>query len=408
MSSSRTGRMLRHGLAVLCAVLSGSLAAGASGSPVAGPVVGASGPAVTATFAAVRETPGCQAVYISSRWAGGFTGGVKVTNLGPPLTGWRLEWDFADRGQRVTRGWNGVFAQEGGHVTVTGMWWNSGLATGDAVSPGFNGSLAGRNPDPVSFRLNGVACAGLAPPPAPGRWNPPKRLAGPLGQVWRHVESTYPDLYGARNRGWDQIMANRGSISYCVRWDSAAKVSAELRDRIHAALARQFGKWTDALTGWDSWPYEKVPVRVVGWAVRDRSALEWRDDSVEVHVNAAAECALACSRFSHQDGDYSGCPGGAARHYDLSLWLTSGFPGGAGGDWGQRLGSEYLVGALAEEDIPVLQHEIGHTFGLDDFYDWDPGVGGFLMKAGSAGRVTEFDRWMLRDWWRHLKSRYGY
>jgi hypothetical protein len=29
------------------------------------------------------------------------------------------------------------------------------------------------------------------------------------------------------------------------------------------------------------------------------------------------------------------------------------------------------------------------------------------MKAGSAGVITEFDKWMFRDWWRHLKSRYG-
>jgi hypothetical protein len=28
------------------------------------------------------------------------------------------------------------------------------------------------------------------------------------------------------------------------------------------------------------------------------------------------------------------------------------------------------------------------------------------MKAGSATEITEFDAWMLRDFWRHLKSRY--
>lgn len=30
------------------------------------------------------------------------------------------------------------------------------------------------------------------------------------------------------------------------------------------------------------------------------------------------------------------------------------------------------------------------------------------MNAGSATRITDFDKWMLRDFWRHLKSRYGY
>ncbi len=92
----------------------------------------------------------------------------------------------------------------------------------------------------------------------------------------------------------------------------------------------------------------------------------------------------------------------------MSLWLTAGMTGGAGGDWGQRIGSEYYVGALDSENIHILLHEIGHGFGLDDFYDWTPtGVCCFIMNAGSAARITEFDTWMLRDWWRHLKSRYG-
>ncbi|KAJ8073857.1 hypothetical protein PM082_012135 [Marasmius tenuissimus] len=29
------------------------------------------------------------------------------------------------------------------------------------------------------------------------------------------------------------------------------------------------------------------------------------------------------------------------------------------------------------------------------------------MKANSASQITDFDGWMLRDWWRHIKSRYG-
>jgi len=28
-----------------------------------------------------------------------------------------------------------------------------------------------------------------------------------------------------------------------------------------------------------------------------------------------------------------------------------------------------------------------------------------LMLAGSATRITDFDKWMLRDFWRHIKSR---
>ncbi|MGW8848774.1 hypothetical protein ACWGNE_13400 [Streptomyces xiamenensis] len=46
--------------------------------------------------------------------------------------------------------------------------------------------------------------------------------------------------------------------------------------------------------------------------------------------------------------------------------------------------------------------------GPDDFYDGTPtGVPNFLMRAGSAGRVTEFDVWLARDVRRHVKDRYN-
>lgn len=106
-------------------------------------------------------------------------------------------------------------------------------------------------------------------------------------------------------------------------------------------------------------------------------------------------------------GFRSTCPGGAARHCDQSLWLTKGFRGGAGGDWGQRMGQEYFTGALNQENIHSSLHEVGRTFGLDDFHDWSPvGQCCFPMKAG-APRITGFDTWMRRDFRRRLKSRYG-
>ena len=117
--------------------------------------------------------------------------------------------------------------------------------------------------------------------------------------------------------------------------------------------------------------------------------------------------------WQHQEQTYNngtpGCPGGYARHYDQSLWLTDGFGGGAGGDWGQRMGREYFMNNLHTANMTILPHEIGHTRGLDDFYDWTPtGVSNFIMRAGSSPSITEFSASMLRDWWRHLKSRYGY
>ena len=264
----------------------------------------------------------------------------------------------------------------------------------------------------AAFSVVGV----LRPAYAADPWTPPAALVQPLAAVWSHEESTYGNLYGFKNYGWDQLVAGNGSINYCVRWDSAAHVTAAQRDAVAATLQRQYQKWMDQMLdngqGWNNWPYRQVPVKVVGWAVRDRSQLEWTDSSVDIYVNNirenAPQCSEPCGRFFHQDGNYNGCPGGTTHHYDHSLWLTAGFNGGAGGDWGQRIGSEYYLSNLAADNVHILLHEMGHTYGLDDFYDWDPLPGqGFIMKAGSATQITAFDKWMLRDFWRHLKSRYG-
>ncbi|WP_019434491.1 hypothetical protein [Streptomyces sp. AA0539] len=244
-------------------------------------------------------------------------------------------------------------------------------------------------------------------------WNPPAHLVQPLDEVWRHVEQTYGNLYGFRNYGWDQLMANGGGhLNYCVRWESGAPVSAQLRDQVHRVLQEQSDKWYDRMRGFDGFPQARVQINVVGWATANRSTFQWDDDSVDLYIGnldgaGAPQCAPECGRFFNQDGNYTRCPGGAARHYDQSLWLTDGFGGGAGGDWGQRIGREYFIGALNQPDIHILLHEIGHTLGLDDFYDWTPtGVPNFLMKAGTATQVTEFDVWMARDFWRHMKYRY--
>ncbi|MGC4891548.1 cellulose-binding domain-containing protein [Micromonospora sp. DT227] len=380
---------------------------------------------------------GCRVDYrVTSQWSGGFGADVTVTNLGDPVNGWTLAWSYA-AGQTVSQAWNASVSQSGSRVTATNAAYNGSLGTGAAASFGFNGAFTGSNPAPTSFTLNGTTCTGApgtptpttpapttpaptptagptTPPPASG-WNPPANLVGPLNQVWQHVEQTYNNgnPLGFRNYGWDQLFANRGAINYCVRWDSSATVTAAQRDQVQAALARQYQKWMNVMAGHNGFPYRDVPVKVVGWAVRDRNQLQWSDTSVDIYVNNirenAPQCSEPCGRYFNQNGQYPNCPGGATHHYDHSLWLTDGFGGGAGGDWGQRVGREYFMGNLGSDNIHILLHEIGHTYGLDDFYDWDPLPGqGFIMKAGSATTITEFDTWMLRDWWRHLKSRYGY
>lgn len=73
------------------------------------------------------------------------------------------------------------------------------------------------------------------------------------------------------------------------------------------------------------------------------------------------------------------------------------------------LGPDYMLNNLDTDNIHILLHEMGHGFGLLDFYDWVPsGQTSFIMRAGSAMEITEFDAWMLRDWYRKLKAVRGW
>lgn len=107
------------------------------------------------------------------------------------------------------------------------------------------------------------------------------------------------------------------------------------------------------------------------------------------------------------------------------LGIITSFPagdasfGGCGGDWGQRLSDDaYLNIINSGFGIHVLEHELGHGFGLTDFYGGEGEKGGFppggfpggensLMMAGSASKITDFDSWMLRYVWSKIKDESG-
>jgi hypothetical protein len=105
-------------------------------------------------------TGACSVHYaVASQWQGGFGANITITNTGSTtLNSWTLGFTFPG-GQQVTQGWNGVFAQSGANVTVTNVSYNGTLAPGASVSPGFNGSWNGSNPNPTAFTLNGASCS---------------------------------------------------------------------------------------------------------------------------------------------------------------------------------------------------------------------------------------------------------
>ncbi|MFJ8146278.1 cellulase family glycosylhydrolase [Streptomyces sp. NPDC096048] len=122
-----------------------------------------------------QAATGCKVDYtITSQWQGGFQAGVKITNLGEPVSGWNLKFTMADAGQKVVQGWNATWSQSGSVVTAAGADWNGALPTGASADLGFVGSFTGANPKPTSFTLNGVTCTGsVTEPPTDPPTDPP-------------------------------------------------------------------------------------------------------------------------------------------------------------------------------------------------------------------------------------------
>lgn len=153
-------------------------------------------------------------------------------------------------------------------------------------------------------------------------WNPPSNLKTGLEQVWKHEVETYSDALGFKNYGFDQLIANKGKINYCVRWEGTATVTATQRTKVEAALKKQYNKWISVLAGFEGFPYQTADVNVVGWAVKDKNILQGDVSKIQVYTDVDSEgipqCAESCGRFFHQDGNYAACKAGADRHYGTS------------------------------------------------------------------------------------------
>ncbi|MEU0880879.1 family 43 glycosylhydrolase [Lentzea sp. NPDC005914] len=118
-----------------------------------------------AASTAAQAAPGCSVTYAkTSEWQGGFGASVSITNTGDAISGWNLEWTYTD-GQQVGQHWNAVITQSGNQVSARNASYNGSVPTGGKVEFGFNGTFTSANPDPASFRLNGVACDDTGIPP---------------------------------------------------------------------------------------------------------------------------------------------------------------------------------------------------------------------------------------------------
>ncbi|KAG1698753.1 hypothetical protein DVH05_014708 [Phytophthora capsici] len=223
------------------------------------------------------------------------------------------------------------------------------------------------------------------------------------------------------NKNWimDHIVKNEGSLNYCVRWDSKSKLSKTDAAKFEAMLTRQFKAWNKWLVGYNCWPYEEIKVNIVGFAVRDASLLDWNDDSLgkiyegDLDGDGVPKCPQSCYRFYDVGingwSDTSGC---TTEPFDLSLWPKDGLDGGMGYDWGQEINQENMMQTLDNEELHIISHEIGHGFGLPDFYEKSEipsdDFPACIMEAGRSMTVTPGDGWMLRRILEHLKPRYNF
>ncbi len=258
--------------------------------------------------------------------------------------------------------------------------------------------------------------------------------------IWNNRIVTENSL-GSSNARWnsmfDQIVDGKGTLNYVVRWHSTKTITLEQRQKLEIALDESINAWTDWLVDYENWPYDHVDVNIVGWAVTDPSLLLDLQsdeivytDTVEYVIQPGesseipttmANAPSELSRFDHFYDESYEYPGGLDKRFDQYLWATQGFPdyGGCGGDWGQRLSDTYYIGIAEGTSSQHVQiHEVGHGFGITDFYGGEgesdgfppggfPGGGTSIMMAGSSAVITDFDGWLLRYMWTKLQEESG-
>ena len=107
----------------------------------------------------------------------------------------------------------------------------------------------------------------------------------------------------------------------------------------------------------------------------------------------------------------SDCAAGEAGHFDYSLWLDDELPGSGaaavGGDWGLRMPVSSFLSGIDQQDNGITLHEIGHGFGIQDYYEWGDNPrpeGGSVMIVGTADAPTVGDQWLLRRIWQETRA----
>lgn len=307
----------------------------------------------------------------------------------------------------------GAGAPSGGSIgtagTSSGGTNNGGTNNGGGSAGQANGGMAGT-------ASGGAPVCTDATPPAP-----PADMKETIDLTWKEMSGGFANVTGGRKAdgsikgypNWtiDQVMRGKGTLNFCVRWDSDQAVSTTLRDQITATLQRGVDAWFSALVGYDCFPYTKIPVKVSAWMTRNRDTMQWADDP-SVMVNSKVECPAACSRYAHNAADYTfpSCTGGFNNRYDQEVWLEESYGEPNGWAWGQHVDRAGFTDKAASSGLyHIWLHEFGHGIGFPDYYDWSswaPGVAApkCVMNAGAAVTVTDWDKWMFKRTWTEMRA----
>lgn len=251
--------------------------------------------------------------------------------------------------------------------------------------------------------------------------DPPPAVAAWIDESWDSELGN-----NIRNRSaWmlDNIMQGEGEINICVRWGATSAPTADAKAKVAGAAERWMNDWFTALGGYGCFPYpDGVKVKVTGWAVRpgQESWVSDLDSSIKVYTetdpDGEPKCPDACSFFTNWEHQFPNCAGGEAFHTDYWIWVSDDLPGegaaAVGGDWGLRMPVDSFLDRLDRDGDLVIEHEIGHGFGFQDYYSWTGSTpeGGSLMIVGSTNMQTPTvaDVWLLRRTWREMQTLRGW
>ncbi|KAG3118127.1 hypothetical protein PI124_g3715 [Phytophthora idaei] len=199
------------------------------------------------------------------------------------------------------------------------------------------------------------------------------------------------DVPEFKNLIFDQLVTNKGKLSYCVRWDNEKSLTKATASKFQAVLEKQINVWNRWLAGYECWPYNHI----VGYAVKDKSIMGWSDDSLDtiyegiLDGEGSPKCPDECYKHQGQaaSADTSGCKG---KPFDLTLL-------------------NHFLEYLDKEEQMTLLHEMGHGFGLPEMYVAENKPSGYpTCVMDEDEMLTDGDGWLVRSILENIKSRYDF